>query len=204
MFRQNIDKRIEALEDVNYADTDYQSYKDLTDADIKVLKAGGYQLDEVVDFKFLNFTCSRQMNSFYDVRDIALAGRIKSVALNAGDLKLLPFEDALFEVGHIPNYRQTVRVPKGYLKNYANARDAVLKLLPSSAVTFSEMKKLLRSHLATIKKLDASFVDLEWEVLEEHAETAAINKVEKGVLDALPDEKHGKSFVEVYTIIVYC
>ena len=81
------------------------------------------------------------MVSFYDIRDHSFAARTKSLALNAGDLMPLPHENALYDIGHIPNYRSTVHIPQGLLSQYANARQAVIKLLPASAVTFSEMRK---------------------------------------------------------------
>ena len=202
-FRANIDKRIDALEDINFLESDVASYKALTDEDIKVLKTGGHSnCDEVVNFDLLNFTCERPMLSYYDIRDHCFAARVKSLALNAGDLKPLPHEEALFDIGHVPNYRATVHVPQELLVSYANAREAVLKLLPPSAVTFSEMKKLLRPHLQSIKKLDPTFENLEWEVLENHADDYALTKVKKEIIDLLPDEKTPRTFIEVLLLLL--
>ena len=84
-------------------------------------------------------------------------------------------------------------MPPELLKDHANVRKTLLKLLRSALVTLREMRRVVTLHEKPLQALERTFI-LEQLFLFEHAETLAIARVQAEVLKQLPDAEHDASF----------
>ena len=124
------------------------------------------------------------------------AARMKGCAINAGDLEMMPWEEALSGAGGLSGISLHVRVPTELLADFKNCRDAVRSVCGSQPMRLADLRALIGSHLKGMVLLDRTFV-LEYQFLLHHAEPLLLKKVHDDVLDVLPDGKEVRSFANV-------
>lgn len=193
-FLQSIGQRLNDLEYNDYSPAQVRDFKTMMVRSTQALVAGGlrsFQKKEV-PIGFLGGEVSVVRCAVDDDWEFRYHARIKTVALNVGSLKLLPWESLLLTPGAIPGALTTVQLDASLLGDYANCRDAVLHVMGTESMTFAEMRRVVGSHAKAWLNLDRSFA-LEISYLSGCAEKLALEQIHRAVLEALPSENGAKT-----------
>jgi hypothetical protein len=145
---------------------------------------------------YLGVRAKVKMTHAEDEYTFRLAGKARTVAINAGDIKAYPWEAASLPIGSLPDTPKTIRVPEEALSKTRNCRDAFLSMCGSTLLTLTDYKKEYHKNLTSLKALDRfCLLELWW--LEHEAEPALKKKIEADVLAALPSFTSKVSFSKV-------
>ena len=198
VFKTRASEALKNLLDNNFDETEMNSFKQLMNKEAKRLIDNGHERFSVreCEVSFMTATVKRQCRGIRKVYETMLAAQTKMIALNSGQLPMLPWEAALFPVGGIPGIPSTVRVPEHLLKKSRNCRDAALKIVGASSgqlPTLSECKRGVNANIKMLLQYDEEFA-LEAAVLNQSAEHLFQTKLEAEIMAALPTEKNSKQF----------
>ena len=189
-----IKEKLNDLEHMDFSLGESESFRKVLSAETKSLMEGGHKSFDrkVAQVEFLSVQIHLPVTTLNDDWQFRLAARIKDIALNTGAVLFLPWESLFYDIRGIPNTREVCLMPPELLKDYANVRKTLLKLLGSVPLTFREMRRVVTLHVQPLLALERTFV-LEQQFLFEHAETLAIARVQADVLKQLPDGGSGES-----------
>ena len=195
-------KRLDGLEFHDFDLVEVDSFETLTIKDADALESAGLK---IYDRKpsIISFLTSEVKNFFHSIKEEAWVrkySRIKALAINAGLVKLLPWEAPFFErTGAIPGIRTTVKIPDGLLEDIGIVRDAVAEAVQAnSCVTFADMKKVVAAEVKTFDLLEWTFSKLEVQFLNDSAEKIGLKMVRDLILAALPTSTKHVSIAQVH------
>ena len=124
------------------------------------------------------------------------SARVKSCALNSGQLTQFPWEKALFAPGQLADVPQTIQIPDAELTKTRNCREAFASYAGSALLTLVEDKRVFAASLNALRDLDRT-CSLEKYHLDHCVEDLLIQKLQGDVLAVLPDERGTSSFKQV-------
>ena len=198
-YLQMIQDKLKDLEFHDFEPGELKNFKTVMISETNRLAESGHKSFDRKEalINFISFDIRLLTATLNDDWQFRLAARLKTTALNAGTLKFLPWEALIFQVGEIPNARETCVINDELLVDMVNVRDAVAKLLGHGPYTFSEMRRVVSTHLKSLLALERTFI-IEHKFLTEHAEGIATDFVHSRILDHLPSEANTRSFAEVH------
>ena len=141
------------------------------------------------DVNFCNSKLTMNCLGPADIPAFAFEGLVRSIAVQRGDVKLLPWEEVLFETGKIENVPSTFSVPEQFLEKCSNARDTALSYLRDGSydrATLTQIKKELNSHYKDFMQMDRFFV-IELSFMNLIASDSIIDKIKAKVIDLWPN-----------------
>lgn len=195
VFQSTLKKRLDDLDFHDFQAPEVASFKQLMQPDIKALHDGGHSSWDkrtgIVDF--LGAQMKMPMNSLHDDVDLRFMARLKAVALNTGAVPMLPWEQALWSPGGIPNTRAVCDIPASLLAEVLNVRDAARRLIGPDDTTFADMRRAVSPYIKTLLALDRSFI-LEFTFLSDHAAAIASEQTRVATLELLPTESKHSTF----------
>ena len=112
------------------------------------------------------------------------SGRVKTIALNTGDLKQFPWEKSCFQLKGLENVSQTIKIPKELLAPFANVRDNLMSIFGPKILTLAAYKRQFSINLKDMQSLDRTIV-LDKEYLDIHAEPLMRKNLRGWCLDCL-------------------
>jgi hypothetical protein len=198
LYVEEIESQLNNLENLNFLTDEVRSFNELMQKEADALQGEAFNLFQKKKSKifFLAAATYPVLSNANDEHVFRKAARMKSCAINAGDLVQLPWEAALFKPTELANVPQAVRVPCELLSEFANCRDAILKLCGPKPHNLFDLKKVIGSNLRNLQVLDRT-VTLEYEYLTKEVEKLLVAKVHAAVLDALPTEANPTRVAQV-------
>jgi hypothetical protein len=186
-FLENIDKRLNDLDHLDFNCQDVNDFKRLMSRTTSAMKHHGqkYFDKKAAKLTFLGSSIELPLGCLDDEWSFRLAARVKSAAVNAGLVRRLPWEVFLLEKDKIKGVRETCPVPKELLKDIDNCREACLGFLGTGSMSISDMKRVCNHHSKALVSLDRTFI-LDIQFVNDEAETLIAAGVREEVLEALP------------------
>ena len=189
LYLTEINQQLQNLEHLNFDRSESNTFTELMRKEAQKVCPSvfkDYQKNKST-ISMLGSNVSPTLTCADDEHVFRLAAKIKTVAVNVGDLAMLPWEEACLVKGEIPGVSQTIHIPADVLATAHNGRDGIMDLFPQRLARLSEYTKTFANHMNDLKFLDRTCL-LEFEFLVKVAPTAIRNVVHQKVLDAFPTD----------------
>ena len=188
-FVENVKKRMDDLEDVNFDPEEFKSIQAVFKRDADVMKDIGIGSwdRQTTKISFLGSDMEIESSGLTDMWKKHFHARVRSVAVRRQLVRLLPWEELLFEnpSAKLDNVRATVDLPSEYLKETNRARDAAWAIIQDTQPTIADMKKIMLESRKALRQLDP-FFELELKFLNDFAEPLLNQQLKDSVLAMLP------------------
>lgn len=131
LFHLDIDRRLRDLEHHSFGAADIASFEALMQSQVKQLLQNGHkQFDKFdVQVQLLTHRIIVQVESPSDEWHVRYIALTEGLAINAGQLDMLPWEAQLLQQGDLEHTSSTVRVPDSVLHRISPAREAAQDFL---------------------------------------------------------------------------
>ena len=190
-FLKAVATELDTLEFLDFSLDSVNDFNRLMKTNVDNLIKTGYERFKKLNFDitFCNSKLTMRCLGPADIPAFAFESLVRSIAVQRGDVKLLPWEEVLFETGKIDNVPSTFSVPERFLEKCSNARDTALSYLKDGSydrATLAQIKKELMSHYKDLVQMDRFFV-IELSFMNLMASDLIIDKIKAKVIDLLPN-----------------
>jgi hypothetical protein len=187
LFRTDVSHKLQDLIHNDFTEDEVSSFKDLMRKQAsnveKVLHPAVYKGGAEVEF--LGELCKEVLvESVNDEWELRLWAATKSVGINTGAIKKLPWEALIF-TGPIKDLPTVCPIPVSLLNEVAPGRDSLQDLFADAPLTMAGYKDKVNKRYKKLRKVDRS-IELEVAFLMERAEPMLRAKLHHDVLAELP------------------
>ena len=192
-FLSEIDRRIDSLDHLDYDNKELSSFKSMLQRDCAKLgrllevSVAGKKKRRGMTLPFM--TVSVELTSLAHINEtwqLRLSSRLKTIALSAGQLERMPWDEALWGTGELPGVRSQITLPADQLDPYVNGRELLKeKLQPVWAGTVSDWISVVNLHEGELLDLDDTAV-MDVAFLNHHVLKLLRLRLEDIVLGAFP------------------
>lgn len=188
-FVKSVRKRLDDLDNLDYQAAELAAAQDVIEREARPLATIGFGPYTVVkqQVPFLNVDLPLEMKGALGIWAKHLAAKTKAIAMQAKQVRLLPWEELLFGGVEVPGARQSLLLDPEMIDNFGNVRDAAMAMLGDSPSSIVDMQRTMNSNRKELLECDEHF-DLELAYLNTYAETKLSDKLRDDILAALPSE----------------
>jgi hypothetical protein len=187
LFKIDCEKK---LKDVIHLDFDQDAVEDfkrcMVQTASQVVAVGGkcFERRHMI-VEYISQKIDVEVESPNDEWEFSLLAAMKSIAINGGQLPMLPWEALLYSPGDLDAFPAFAKIPDSLLVEVVSAREAALSYLGTNNLTIRDMIKIMNGRSGALKQLERTF-ELDMVFLTERVEQLLIDRVHKEVLEALP------------------
>ena len=189
-----IERRLITLEDENFSDEELHSFKTLCMHQAEALDESHWRRQDSscnLSVTFCTALVTAPQQNPNDEWAARLDARVKTLLISNGDVPRFSWESALYGSGPLENIPRTVKVPERMKLDISNGREFVFRLLGDGWNSMDTIKKIIKSNLGEIKKLDKTFW-LDEVLLFELYDDMISTKLKDQFLEMLP--RQGEKF----------
>ena len=187
LFVDKVKQNLRNLEHLDFREDEVATFKTLSGRSVADLVAQGHQRFDrwTSRVSHLSQDVVTPMDEPNDEWFYRFASHVKSAAINAGLLPMLPHEKLLFSVGSVLGVASQCRIPDSVLAEFKCARQAASDLLGDRTHQLEDMIGVLMKGSRALKSMDRSF-EIDLLFIERHAPTMLLNRLHDMALASLP------------------
>lgn len=190
-FQHRIDAKLADLQHLDFEQVSLQAFRESMLRETKdLVKSGAKAFERVAStVSYMGADIKIWCDGLNDEWEYRLAAVARTSAVNSGQLPMLPWESAAYEVKTIPNASAYGHIPEELLCSAIAARDVAAGFLgengADSCLVLKDMRRIMAARSKHLKLLDRTF-ELDLLFLEGAVEGIIRDKVEEQILGSLP------------------
>lgn len=190
-FQDMIVSKLSDLQHLDFENVGLEGFKQaMMQETVNLSRMGAKPFERVVSVvRYLGVDLKIPMESLNDEWEFRLAAAVKSDAVSAGHLPMLPWEELAYAVRGVPHARAYGKVPEELLAQFSAARDAmrdwVSDIGGERAIILKDMQRIVAPRVKQLRQLDRT-IDLDLHFLEHAVEGIIREKNYEKVIASLP------------------